>query len=92
MILAKTEHEVQHLMGIVVQESEQKRLFLNNTKSYTMMFSKSSSIPTCQIEVHGKQLEQVNSFVYLGSVFTSDGRWEKKSKDVLELPRQRLLL
>ena len=58
VILAETEHELQHLMDIVVQESEQKGLFLNMGKSYTMVFSKSSSIP-CQINVHGKPLEQV---------------------------------
>ena len=69
-------------MDIVVQESEQKGLFLNIAKSNAMVFSKSSSIPTCQIKVHGKPLEQVNSFVhvYLGSVFTSDGRCEKEFK------------
>ena len=44
------------------------------------MFNKTSSIPTCQIKVHRKPLEQVNSFVYLGSVFTSDGRCEKEVK------------
>ena len=64
----------------MVQESEQKGLFFNIAKSYTMVFSKSSSIPTCQIKVHGKPLEQVNSFVYIGSVFTSDGRCEKEVK------------
>ena len=54
VVLAETEHELQHdLMDIVVQESEQKGLFLNIAKSYTMMFSKSSSIPACQIKVHG---------------------------------------
>ena len=45
-----------------------------------MVFSKSSSIPTCQIKVHVKPLEQVNSFIYLGSVITSDGRCEKEVK------------
>ena len=80
VILAETKHELQHLMDIVVQESEQKGLFLNIAKSYTMVFSKSSSIPTCQIKVHGKPLEQVNSFVYLGNVFTSDGICEKEVK------------
>ena len=34
VILAETEHELQHLMDIVVQESEQKGLFLNIYKSY----------------------------------------------------------
>ena len=67
VILAEIEHELQHLMGIVVQESEQKGLFLNIAKSYTMVFSKLSFIPTCQIKVHGKPLEQMNSFVYLGA-------------------------
>ena len=80
VILAETEYELQDLMDIVVQESEQKGLFLNICKSYTMLFNKSSSIPTCQIKVYGKPLEQVNSFVYLGSVFTSDGRCEKEVK------------
>ena len=45
-----------------------------------MVFSKSSSIPTRRIKVHGKPMEQVNSFVYHGSVFTSDGRCEKELK------------
>ena len=80
VVLAETEHELQHLMDIVVQESEQKGLFLRIANSYTMVFSKSSAIPTCQIKVHGKLLEQVNSFVYLGSVFTSDGRCENEVK------------
>ena len=76
VILAETEPELQHPMDIVVQESEQKGLLLNIAKAYT----KSSSIPTCHIKVHGKPLEQVNSFVYLESVFTSDGRCEKEVK------------
>ena len=79
-ILAETEHELQYLMDIVVQEREQKGLFLNIAKSYTIVFSKSSSIPTCQIKVHSKPLEPVNSFVYLGSVFTSAVRCEKEVK------------
>ena len=78
MILAESKHELQHLMDIVVQESEQKGLFLNIAKSYTMVFRKSSSIPTCQNKDHGKPMEQVNSFVYHGSVFTSDGRCKKE--------------
>ena len=73
---------IQHLMDIVVQESDQKGLFLNIAKSYTMVFSKSSSIPTCQIKVHGKPLKQVNYFIYIGSVFTSDSRCEKVKRRI----------
>ena len=37
-----------------------------------------TNIPTCQFKVYSKPLEQVNSFVYLGIVFISDGRCEKE--------------
>ena len=59
-------------------KSEEKGLYLNSAKSFTMVFSKASQIPTCNINVHGKILEQVHSFVYLGSQFTSNARCEKK--------------
>ena len=62
----------------MVQENEKKGVFIYIAKSYTMVTSKSSSLPACQIPVHGKPLEQVNSFVYLGSVFTFDGTCEKE--------------
>ena len=87
VILAETEHELQHLMDIVIQESELKGLFLNMDKSYTMVFTKSSSIHTCQIEVHCKPLEQVNSFVFLRSVFTSDVRCEKEVKRPIRIAK-----
>ena len=80
VILAETEHELHHLLDIIVQESEQKGLFLNIAKFYTIVFSKLSYIPTCQIKVHGKPLEQVNSFAYLRGVFISYGRCEKEVK------------
>ena len=65
------------LMDTVVEESEAKGLFLNSAKSFTMVFSKSEVGHTCKITVHGNTLEQVNRFVYLGSLFTSDGRCEQ---------------
>jgi len=80
VILAETELELQQLMDIVVEESERKGLYLNSAKSFTMVFSKSSDIPRCKIKVHGKELDQVDHFVYLGSMFTSDGRCEKEVK------------
>ena len=74
VIIAETEEELQQLIDIVVQESEKKGLYLNGSKSFTMVFTKSTVIPTCNITVHGISLEQVNKFIYLGSMFTSDGR------------------
>ena len=42
-----------------------------------MVFSKSEVRPSCKITVHGNTLEQVDRFVYLGSLYTSDGRCEQ---------------
>ena len=77
VIIAESGNQLQQLMDTVVEESEAKGLFLNSAKSFTMVFSKSEMRPTCKITVHGNPLEQVDRFVYLGSVFTSDGRCEQ---------------
>ena len=74
VILAETETELQQLMNIVVQESEIKGLYLNCAKSFNMMFPKSTIIPVCNITVHGKYIDQVNTCINLGSLFTLDGR------------------
>ena len=78
VIIAEYEEQFHRLFIIVVTMSEVKGLYLNSAKSFTMVFSKASQIPTCNINVHGKTLEQVHSFVYLGSQFTSDARCEKE--------------
>ena len=58
---------------VIIAETEEE-LQLNGSKSFTMSFSKSTVIPTCNITIHSTSLEQVNSFISLGSMFTSDGR------------------
>ena len=78
VIMAESEEQLQRLINVVVTKSEEKGLYLNSAKLFAMVFSKASQIPTCNINVHGKILEQVQSFVYLGSQFTSDARCEKE--------------
>ena len=39
VIIAETEEELQQLIDIVVLESENKGLYLNGSKSFTMVFS-----------------------------------------------------
>ena len=78
VILAESEQQLQQLINTVVTESELKRLYLNSTKSFTMVFSKAKVNPACSVSVHGNVLGQVQSFVYLGSLFTSDARSDKE--------------
>ena len=77
VIVAESEEQLQRLINVVVAKSEEKRLHLNSAKSFLMVFSKSITTPTCQIDVHGNILEQVQSFIYLRSLFSSDTRCEK---------------
>ena len=77
VINTESKNQLQQLMDTVVEESEAKGLFLNSAKSFTMVFSKSEVRHTCKITVHGNTLEQVDRFVYLGGLFTSDGRCEQ---------------
>ena len=43
-----------------------------------MVFSKAKVNPACSVSVHGNVLGQVQPFVYLGSLFTSDARSDKE--------------
>ena len=60
VIIAESEEQLQRLIDVVVTKSEEKGLYLNSAKSFTMLFSKASQIPTCNINVHGKILKQVH--------------------------------
>ena len=57
VIIAEIEEELQQLIDIVVRESEIIGVYLNGSKSFNMVFSKSTVIPTCNITIHGTSLE-----------------------------------
>ena len=61
MIIAESDEQLQRLINVVVTKSEEKGLHLNSVKSFAMVFPKDSQIPTCNINVHGKILEQLRS-------------------------------
>ena len=66
------------MINVVVVKSEEKGLHLNSAKSFSMVFFKSITTPTCHIEVQGNILKQVQSFIYLGCLISSDARCEKE--------------
>ena len=78
VILGESEQQLQQLINTVITESELKGLYLNSTKSFTMVFLKAKVNPACSVSVHGNVLGQVQSFVYLGSLFRSDARSDKE--------------
>ena len=92
VIIAESKNQRQQLMDTVVEESESKGLFLNSAKSFTMVFSKSEVRHTCKITVHDNTLEQVDRFVYLGSLFTSDGRCEQDVRQRIAIAKSAFTL
>ncbi len=62
--------------------SSDEGLESNSKKTFCMVVSKERQPPTCNIICNGTGIEQVNSFNYLGSMLTSDGRCEKRSESV----------
>ena len=67
VIVAVSEEQLKRLINLVVAKSEEKGLHLNSAKSFSMVFSKLITTPTCHIDVHWKILKQVQSFIYLGN-------------------------
>ena len=85
MIIAKSEEQLQRLIKVVVTKSEEMGTYLNSEKSFAMVFSKASQIPTCN--VHANILKHVHSFVYLGNQFTSDARCGKEIRRGIEIAK-----
>ena len=86
VIVAESEMQPQRLIIVVVVKSVEKGLHLNIAKSFSMVFSKSVTTPTCHIDVRGDILEEVQSFIYLGSLFSSDARCEKEIRRRIGVP------
>ena len=63
-----------------VDASSDEGLEINCKKTFCMVISKDSQSPPCNLSCAGTKIEQVNSFNYLGSVLTSDGRCKKEIK------------
>ena len=52
-----------------------------------MVVSKKSNSPKINIAIDGQQIEQVTSYMYLGSLITEDGRCEKEIKRRIMIAR-----
>ena len=80
VLLAESATDLQNLVTIVKEKSEEVGLKMNIKKTKTMVISKRNTIPELDIRIDGKAVEQVSSFTYLGQLVTEDGRSEKEIK------------
>ena len=72
-LIAENQKDLQNLLMVVKNESREKGLDLNSKKTEVMVISKETT-PECNIFVDGTKLKQKQSFKYLGTLITQDGR------------------
>ena len=77
-LIADSEEGLQRLLDLVLDASSDEGLEINCKKTFCMVVLKERQPPTCNLICNGTGIEQANSFNYLGSMLTSDGRCEKE--------------
>ena len=73
-LIADSERNLQNILNVVAKKSEQMGLMLNVKKTECMVISRNDNTPSCNLDYKGELVKQVNQFIYLGHMITSDGR------------------
>ena len=80
VLIAEDEEHLQTLLDVIVKESEKLGLSLNSRKTETMVVSRKTLNPTCNIKINGTTLRQTQQFKYLGTIISSDGKCHTEVK------------
>ncbi|XP_042874390.1 uncharacterized protein LOC122254657 [Penaeus japonicus] len=86
-LIADTKEGLQRLLDLVWEASLTERLEINCKKTFSMVISKESQPPICDLIYNRTMIEQVNSFNYLEPILTSDGRCEKEILRRIEMAK-----
>ena len=78
-LIADSNEKLQKILDRVVLGSDKMRLGINCNKTYSLTVSR-RKCPDCKLNVKLIEIKQVDSFPYLGSIITSDGRSETDIK------------
>ncbi|GBP36183.1 hypothetical protein EVAR_4327_1 [Eumeta japonica] len=68
-----------YLSSLINNSVKKKGMKLNISKTKVMIFERGESTTECNILKEDEKVEQVKEFVYLGSLFTNDG---KRDRDI----------
>ena len=72
VLIADSEEDLQRLLDITIEKSEEMGLTLKKTEC--MVNSKKAIAPSCNLQSKGQQIKLVKKFKYLGYMITSDGK------------------
>ena len=76
VLIAEDEASLQDLVTAVKDESEKCGLLMNIKKTKAMLLKKDTKEKKVSIHMDHKEVEQVQSFTYLGQLITDDGKSE----------------
>lgn len=68
VLVTENAYDLQRLVSKMNEECQKSDMKMNVTKSNVMVFERDVNVTICKIKVDDKYLEQVNEFVYLGSL------------------------
>ena len=74
VLIADSEENLQRLLDMTIEKSEEMGLTLNVKKTECMVISKKAIAPSCNLQSRGQQIKLVKKFKYLGYMITSDGK------------------
>ena len=86
-LLAGNEKELSDLTRKINEVGKQFGMKINIKKTKAMVVSKKPNSPKINIAIDGQHIEQVTSYVYLGSLITEDGISEKEIKRRIMIAR-----
>ena len=75
VLIADSKENLQRLLDMTIEKSEEMGLTLNVKKTECMVISKKAIlVPSCNLQSRGQQIKLVKKFKYLGYMITSDGK------------------
>jgi hypothetical protein len=66
--------ELQEMVTIMNEALMENGMKVYVTKTKVLVFERDERMTNCEIFINGEKVEQVKEFVYLGSMFTRDGK------------------
>ena len=86
-LLAGNEKDLSELISKINEVGKQFGMKINIKKTKALVVSKTPNSPKINIAIDGKQIEQVTSCMYVGSLITEDERSEKEIKRRIMIAR-----
>ena len=76
VLVAESMNDLQQMLSKFADTCENMDLKVNARKTKVVVFNKQGENENCQLMLGNEEIEQVNEFVYLGRMFTNDGKMD----------------